>query len=261
MPIGSDTATQARILLVEDHLINQRVALSQLRKLGYQADLAPNGGAALDALGRSPYGAILMDCQMPDMDGYEATARIRGREAGCRHTIIIAMTLHAMEGDRQKCLAAGMDDYLAKPVTLRELGLMLERWLAVAIPRPSASGSHDQAAVLDPATTRELRSLGVDLFEELTALFLEDASEKMAALKRAGASRDSQLVEKLAHGLKGASGAIGANRMQTLCAAIQAAAAGGQVETAGALGADLEAEFARVRLVFEQDKAARRPVS
>ena len=259
MSNGSAVAAQARILLVEDHLINQRVALSQLRKLGYQADLAPNGGAALDALGRSPYDAILMDCQMPDMDGYEATARIRGREAGCRHTIIIAMTSHAMEGDRQKCLAAGMDDYLAKPVTLRELGLMLERWLAVALAQPFASASRDEA--LDAATTRELRSLGVELFDELAALFLEDASEKMAALRRAGASRDAQVVEKLAHGLKGSSSAIGASRMQTLCAAIQEAAAGGQVETAGALCAGLETEFARVRLVFEQDKAARRPVS
>jgi len=261
MSNGCDVAAQARILLVEDHLINQRVALSQLRKLGYRADLAPNGGAALEALARAPYDAILMDCQMPDMDGYEATARIRGREAGCRHTIIIAMTSHAMEGDRQKCLAAGMDDYLAKPVTLRDLGLTLERWLAVALAHPSAAASHNEAAVLDAATTRELRSLGVELFDELVALFVQDASEKIAALKRAGASRDSQAVEKLAHGLKGSSGAIGAKRMQTLCAAIQEAAAGGQVETAGALAADLETEFARVRLVFEQDKAARRPVS
>src|ERR1700674_5777876 len=165
MPNGRTVAARARILLVEDHLINQRVALSQLRKLGYQGDLAPSGGAALEALGRSVYDAILMDCQMPDMDGYETTGRIRSREAGCRHTIIIAMTSHAMEGDRRKCLDAGMDDYLAKPVTLRQLGLMLERWLAAAVATASASASHDEAAILDAATTRELRSLGADLFD------------------------------------------------------------------------------------------------
>jgi two-component system, sensor histidine kinase and response regulator len=229
----------SRILLVEDHLINQRVALSQLRKLGYEADLAPNGGAALEALARAPYDAVLMDCQMPDMDGYEATARIRCVEAGIRHTIIIAMTSHAMADDRQKCLVAGM--------------------LAAETAAPSAA--REGGEPLDSAVIRELRSLGGELFEELVALFIEDAAQKLAALKPAGASGDAQAAERIAHALKGSSGAIGANRMQALCAALQEAAAGGQDRTIRALTAEIETEFASVRLTLENEAAARRPAS
>ena len=209
MSVGREVpACSPKILLVEDHPINQRVALSQLGKLGYCADLAASGGAALEALARACYDAVLMDCQMPEMDGYEATVRIRSREAGRRHTIIIALTSHAMAGDRQKCLAAGMDDYLAKPVTVGQLGLTLERWLAVARSYPAAAMSHDETARLDASTIGELRALGADLFAELVTLFLEDASATMAALLRASTAEDAQAVRKLAHGLKGASGAI-----------------------------------------------------
>ncbi len=243
-----------KILLVEDHPINQRVALSQLGKLGYCGDLAASGRAALEALARACYDAVLMDCQMPEMDGYEATVRIRSREGGRRHTIIIALTSHAMAGNRQKCLAAGMDDYLAKPVTVGQLGLMLERWLAVARSYPSGAAIRDETARLDASTIGELRGLGAAMFSELVGLFLEDASATMAVLLRDSASGDAKAVAKLAHGLKGASGAIGANRMHALCAAIQQAAASGQSESAGAL-AELETEFAQVRALLEPEQA------
>ena len=118
-----------RILLVEDNPVNQMVASKQLELLGYQADTADDGLQALEALEANDYDLVLMDCQMPELDGYEATRRIRQRESDKKHTPIVAMTAHAVKGDREKCLATGMDDYLAKPFLEGDLETMLDRWL------------------------------------------------------------------------------------------------------------------------------------
>jgi CheY-like chemotaxis protein len=126
--------------LAEDNPVNQKVALTMLKRFGIQADVVANGLEALDALVGVAYDLVLMDCQMPDMDGFEATRRIRGRERGSRRLPVVAMTANAMAGDRERCIEAGMDDYIPKPVRIPDLHHALSRWLPEGSLAPLAEG-------------------------------------------------------------------------------------------------------------------------
>lgn len=130
LPVGKDKPLCAHILVVEDNVVNQRLAVKMLEKLGCDTDVAANGKKAIEMIEKSAYDLILMDCQMPEMDGYETTAEIRHREDGSRHIPIIAMTAHAMKGDRERCLDTGMDDYIAKPVKKEVLLEIIKKWVA-----------------------------------------------------------------------------------------------------------------------------------
>jgi CheY-like chemotaxis protein len=131
-PVKKAAPIQARVLVVDDHIVNQKMAVRMIEKLGCTVEVASNGLEAVERVEKSTYDLVLMDCQMSEMDGYEATAKIRLLENGSRHTLIIAMTAHAMPGDRERCLKAGMDDYIAKPIKKESLFEMMEKW----IPQP-----------------------------------------------------------------------------------------------------------------------------
>jgi CheY-like chemotaxis protein len=259
-----NTAHRPHLLLAEDNPVNQKVAARMLERLGYRVDVAQNGLEALEALERNRYAAVLMDVQMPRMDGHEATAEIRRREreaAGGRHIPIIAMTANAMQGDREKALAAGMDDYLAKPVRQESLEEVLGRWTSRedgALPDdgvPEAPETPpENGSVLDPEVLANLRDLGdAELLAELAGMFFDDASSRLEELRGAIGTGDAAGVGRVAHTLKGSSGNMGATRMSAICAELQDIGGSGDLSRAAGLLEGLEEEFGRVRPALEAE--------
>ncbi len=222
-PIVEDSKPEPlRVLLAEDNVINQKVAVAQLRKLGYSPDVVGNGLEALEASGRSRYDVILMDCQMPQMDGYEATRQIRRREQteGGKPVYIVAMTANAMQGDRQKCLEAQMNDYLSKPVKITDLKAALMRSQAA----PATTTEVEDTEVLVAETVGGEALLDVDRLEaaanddpkvvqELVELYFAQAADLMNGLRAAINSGSAKDVDHFAHKLVGASLACGMSAM------------------------------------------------
>ena len=200
-----------RVLVAEDNPVNQVVIEALLRKRGVAVDIVEDGLEAVRRLDREVHDAVFMDCQMPKLDGYEATARIRADEPDGRRIPIVAMTAHAFEGDRERCLRAGMDDYISKPIRAAELDPVLERWLA----GPAAAGE-SPAGLVDVERIRSIHGASANLVEKLVQVFARTTPELLDELRAAVERGDDEERRRLAHKLRGSSEAVGAQRLSAL---------------------------------------------
>jgi signal transduction histidine kinase/CheY-like chemotaxis protein/HPt (histidine-containing phosphotransfer) domain-containing protein len=249
------------LLVVEDNTVNQQVVVLMLMKQGHRVHVVTNGQEAVEAMVAHTYAAIFMDCQMPVMDGYEATRAIRQLEGAERHTPIIAMTAGAMVGDRDRCFAAGMDDYIAKPLRLPELLAVLTRWTSGVSGSGgerrrtdirAADGAQDVASgVLDPVVVNDLLELsrygdGRGM-TRLVETFINDSFSRLEALNRGIVAADGVVVARICHSLRGSSANLGAGSLAALCSELEVAASHDEFAGAVDLFRRLEAEFDRVR--------------
>jgi CheY-like chemotaxis protein len=223
---AAPAAAAAHVLVAEDNAINRLVIEGMLAARGISVDIAENGREALELLSRGAYAAVFMDCQMPELDGYQATRRLREIEAaqpGRPRTPIVALTANAMEGDRERCLAAGMDDYLAKPLRPDELDRVVAEWITAGeAPAPAEAGA--QAAIeglLDDARMRLFRDDYADVAPKLAGLFADTTPELLETLRAAHAGGDAGGLSRAAHKLKGSCQNVGATFMATLAEALE----------------------------------------
>ena len=197
-----------RILLAEDNVVNQKLALRLLERMGYRADVASNGFEAVESVARQPYDVVLMDVQMPEIDGLEASRRITGSNPTGDRPTIVAMTANAMEGDREMCLAAGMDDYVTKPIRVAELAEALRRAWSI---RHEAIDAAPVESIIDLDTYRELEAAaGAEFAAELVATFLEEAPTMFADLRTAYTAADPDTFRRVAHSIKSNGATFGA---------------------------------------------------
>lgn len=266
------------ILIVEDNMVSQRVTQRLVRKLGYESMVVSNGQEAVDAFSIKEFDLILMDCQMPVMDGYAATREIRSleRERG-GHVPIVAVTAHTLEGNRERCIEAGMDDYITKPVKLDELQTTIESAIAeygnkasrsasseVTAQSPVSSGPAEDAVdpnpepAIDPQALDQIRDLdlGGDVHPlvELADLFIEDVPLRFERLRQAINGRNIQQIEEAAHGILGSSGNMGAIGMSKQCITIKESAKTQNWEVMHGAFVALIQEFERVRAALDLEK-------
>jgi CheY-like chemotaxis protein/HPt (histidine-containing phosphotransfer) domain-containing protein len=236
-----------RILVAEDVQVNQKLALRFLDGIGYRADVAGNGIEALEALARQRYDVVLMDVQMPEMDGLAATREIH-RRWGTSRPRIIAMTANAMRGDRELCLSAGMDDYITKPLGRDDIEDALRRTVT-ARHRANPRRSHDSEPATDPdldesVLVRLEAQAGEDFVAELVATFLEESRELIAQIAAAGHDRDAAVLRRLAHSLKSSSASVGADALAARATEIERFAREGDLAATAPLVPMLEQNFA-----------------
>jgi CheY-like chemotaxis protein len=242
-----------RVLVAEDNEVNRLVIETMLSKRGLAVDLAGDGAEALAKLAHGDYAAVFMDCQMPNVDGYEATGRIRAQEWAGARLPVIAMTAHAMTGDRERCLAAGMDDYMSKPLRPEALDEVLERWLGVA---PAGGDAPEPAreavdALIDSARVRTFLTDYPDIVGQLLDLFLQSTPPLLAELRTAIDGGDGEELRRAAHKLKGSCQNIGATFMVTLCRALESGDGDAGATVAALDGAFATTEAALRRALLE----------
>lgn len=251
-------------LLVEDNPANQLVGTKLLERLGYDVDVAGDGYEAVSAFASRHYDVVLMDCQMPGMDGYDASRRIRSDEAPDQRTPIVALTAGASNGDRQRCLAAGMDDYITKPVRPETLAAVLRRW---TVPVRHERGSEDFAAMAAITPTRDSARNVIDpdrwemlchmaagddeLLATLVASFLGEAPARLEGLAAATAAGDAEQLRQLSHALRGSSATMGADNLAQLCGELEHAACDGVPASSAVMVDAIAAEMELVRVALE----------
>ena len=251
-----------RILLAEDNPVNQKLAVILLTKAGYSVDVVDNGARAVDAVVNQNYNVVLMDVQMPELDGLEATRRIRKLEAPGRHVPIIAVTAHAMQGDRERCLEAGMDDYISKPLQRQELLAALERWikteveeLVLELPKNPGEGSTRSAdAVIDLESALPRFSGDMAFLLELLNEFIRQVESGGKQMREAASSGDAESLFQLAHSLKGAAGAFSAKRLMERTLELEQRARTDNLSGVETLIAQMEAEAPLLKEFLEQHK-------
>ncbi len=258
--------SRRRLLVAEDNLVNQVVARATLEKLGYEVDLASDGAEAIAMTAETDYAAVFMDCQMPKLDGYDATGAIRARETASEHLPIVAMTANALKGDRERCIEAGMDDYLSKPLQIAELTRVLEEWVerhgpANGLPAsggpsaasrplaseetpPSASYATPGDLLVDTAAVAQLReSLRPEVISRVVDLFLRETAEGLAKLAAAEQARAASPMGEAAHRLKSSCRTVGAAGMEDLCRELERRGADGSTDGCRELIDRLESAF------------------
>lgn len=238
--------TAVRILVADDNPVNREVALRLLEKQGCVADGAVDGEDAVRMHGAAPYALILMDCDMPVVDGYEATRRIRAMEGQQRHAPVIALTAGSSAEEAQRCLEAGMDGFLSKPLRPQALAEVLERWVS-----PIAAGAATENHASGDEVDAVRRIFGKD-YAELAALYQSDTPLRLAALRRALADGDSIELARVAHALGGSSMSIGATGLSAMCSTLEKRVKLGALGDAADRLAAIETEYARITLKLQQ---------
>ena len=250
-----------RLLVVEDNQVNQEVALGILEALGYRAEAVADGRSALSVLSRADYDIVLMDCQLPDMDGYEAARRIRLLETPVRnHDIpIIATTAHAMAGDRERCLSVGMNGYVSKPLRPDALREAIEEWsgggprsepeVPASLPAPLAAPTADLP--FDRQGFDELTMGDHELARRLIHRFVEDVPTQIALLARAVSEDDARQVRMLSHSIKGAAANLGGLELRTAAQKLEKKSRTGDLTAAGSAVTEIQASFDRMRSIVE----------
>lgn len=247
IPLKSVCRRSRRILLAEDDIINQSVALKMLAGLGYQADAVSDGQEVLDVMESVAYDLILMDCQMPLLDGYETSRSIRSLSSKSIDTSIpiIALTANTMPGEREKCLAAGMNDYVTKPVNPLELAQVLDRWLNGSQKCALGLSSEEASAmatvrILDRKVLLERLMGDEELAGEIVAAFIQDIPEKLRQARDTIGRGAAPELQEQAHTLKGTCGTVGAMAMQATAARLEDAARSANLEQAALIVNDME---------------------
>jgi CheY-like chemotaxis protein/HPt (histidine-containing phosphotransfer) domain-containing protein len=247
-PLALPAARGTRLLVADDNAVNRLVIEGMLRARGVASDAAENGHEALVLIAQHEYATVFMDCQMPELDGYAATAAIRAseRRSGGPRLPIVAMTAHAMAGDRERCLAAGMDDYLSKPLRPAELDRVLADWLGTGAPAEAAPIASDPIeGLLDEARMATFRADYADIAGRLADLFAESTPELLKSLRAAHDEGDDEALRRAAHKLKGSCQNVGATFMATLAASVEQ-------------GDDIAEALAGLEQAFEPTRAALR---